>query len=72
MSQFNEVAEPIICDAYAEPTHHVPPHLMSNLRKGYVLIHNWHILYNLSLSGQITCQNQEDISVVNNRPSHWC
>lgn len=22
MSQFNEVAEPIICDAYAEPTHH--------------------------------------------------
>lgn len=35
MSQFNEVAEPIICDAYAEPTHHVPPHLMSNLRKGY-------------------------------------
>ena len=22
MSQFNEVAEPIICDAYAEPAHH--------------------------------------------------
>ncbi len=32
MSQFNEVAEPIICDAYAEPPHHwviekgKPPH----------------------------------------------
>ena len=22
MSQFNEVLQPIICDAYAEPTHH--------------------------------------------------
>ncbi len=22
MSQFNEGAEPVICDAYAEPTHH--------------------------------------------------
>src|SRR3974390_2445668 len=22
MSQFNEVTQPIICDAYAEPTHH--------------------------------------------------
>ena len=46
MSQFNEVADPIICDAYAEPSHR------AELEELHAKIHN-HLLFDRHIDAAV-------------------